>query len=98
MVALVAAVGTASVTGCSTSETVTSVQSTSNRPAPADAYPDFAKPLNAAMPQMSDDEARRQDAELSAPAARRQAGVISEADYLERVRKLRALASDASAQ
>ena len=65
------------------------------RPAPADKYPDFSQPLDSAMAQMSDEEAARQQAQLSALARQRQAGTISSAEYRRRVEALRLLGQQA---
>ena len=56
-----------------------------------DPYPDFSKPLASAMEQMSDEDARKMQAQLSSLAARRKAGAISEAEYWRRVREMQAL-------
>ncbi|MCB1444903.1 MAG: hypothetical protein KDJ87_03630 [Rhizobiaceae bacterium] len=66
------------------------------RPAPADEYPDFSRPLESAMPQMSDQEAAQQERQLSALARQRRSGAISEAEYRRRVRELRLLGQQAS--
>jgi hypothetical protein len=65
------------------------------RPAPADKYPDFSQPLDSAMPQMTDEEAARQEAQLSALSRQRQAGTISAAEYRRRVEALRLLGQQA---
>ena len=65
--AVVALVG-----GCSSSNTSGEVLATGRlHPAPADTYPDFSKPLDSAMAQMTDEEAARQEAQLSALARQR---------------------------
>lgn len=56
-----------------------------------DPYPDFSKPLSSAMPQMTDEEAKKMDRQMSALAARRQSGAISEAEYWRRVNEMRKL-------
>jgi hypothetical protein len=61
--------------------------------APSCDYPDFSTPLKSAMAQMSDEEARQMEAELTALGAGRKNGTISEAEYWKRVRELQALAS-----
>lgn len=66
------------------------------RPAPAEKYPDFSQPLDSAMPQMTDDEAARQEAQLSALARQRRAGTISAAEYRRRVEELRLLGQQAA--
>lgn len=59
---------------------------------PKDAkYPDFSKPLTSAMDQMTDEDAKKQEAELAALGARRRSGTISEAEYWRRVREMRHL-------
>ena len=64
----------------------------------SDVYPDFSKPLTSAMPQLSDEDAARQSAQLTALANRRKAGTISEAEYLRRVKEMRALAAATAQQ
>lgn len=64
------------------------------RPAPAEKYPDFSRPLESAMVQMSDEEAARQQAQLSVLARQRQSGRITEAEYKRKVAELRALAAE----
>lgn len=89
--AVVALVG-----GCSSSNTSGEVLATGRlHPAPADTYPDFSKPLDSAMAQMTDEEAARQEAQLSALARQRQAGTISAAEYRRRVEALRLLGQKA---
>jgi hypothetical protein len=83
--------GLLTVQGCSSDRPVDVVQPVDHRPAQTDSYPDFARPLNAAMPQMTDAEAQRQQAQLSALAVQRQNGEITETDYLARVKELRLL-------
>lgn len=58
----------------------------------SDVYPDFSKPLVSAMPQLSDEAAAKQSAELDALAARRKSGAISDAEYWRRAKQMRALA------
>lgn len=78
--------------GCSSTTASSDLATTQRvRPAPADKYPDFSQPLDSAMTQMSDDEAARQEAQLSALARQRQAGTISAAEYRRRVEELRLL-------
>lgn len=61
-------------------------------PVPKDAkYPDFSKPLTSAMDQMSNEEAKKQEAQLAALGARRKSGTISEAEYKRRVEEMRKL-------
>jgi hypothetical protein len=57
----------------------------------SDVYPDFSKPLTQAMPQMSNEDAAKQEKQLAALAARKRSGAISEAEYLRRVKELRDL-------
>ena len=77
---------------CSSTSTTDDVLATGRvRPPPAEKYPDFSKPLESAMAQMSDDEASRQEAQLSVLARQRQAGRISAAEYRRRVAELRLL-------
>ncbi|WP_137156016.1 SHOCT domain-containing protein [Rhizobium sp. FKL33] len=54
-------------------------------------YPDFSRPLNSAMEQMTDEDAKTMETQLTALAGQRRAGAISEAEYLRRVEELRAL-------
>ena len=63
-----------------------------------DIYPDFSKPLTSAMPQMSNEEADKQEAQLSHLAAQRKSGAISEAEYNRRVEELRKLNRQVQAQ
>lgn len=78
--------------GCSSKSTSSDVSTTDRvRPAPAEKYPDFSQPLDSAMAQMTDEEAARQEAQLSALARQRQAGTISAAEYRRRVEALRLL-------
>jgi hypothetical protein len=86
----------ASMAGCSSTSTSSEVLTTERvRPAPADKYPDFSQPLDSAMPQMTDEEAARQEAQLSALSRQRQAGTISAAEYRRRVEALRLLGQQA---
>ena len=85
-----------SLAGCSSTTTSNEVLTTERvRPAPADKYPDFSQPLDSAMAQMTDEEAARQEAQLSALARQRQAGNISAAEYRRRVEALRLLGQKA---
>ena len=78
--------------GCSgTSSRQETLQPADHRPVQADRYPDFSKPLDSAMPQMSDQEAARIETQLSALARQRRSGAVSEAEYWRRVRELQAL-------
>jgi len=61
------------------------------RPAPAEKYPDFSKPLESAMTQMSDEQAAQQEAQLSSLTHQRRTGAISAAEYNRRVEELRLL-------
>lgn len=84
--------------GCTSSSSSKQVfADEANDPNP-DVYPDFSKPLTSAMPQMSDEEAANQQAQLSALAARRKSGAISEAEYNRRVAELRKLNEETKAQ
>lgn len=86
----------AMLTGCSSASTSSEVLTSERvRPAAADKYPDFSQPLDSAMAQMSDEEAARQEAQLSALARQRQAGTISAAEYRRRVEALRLLGRQA---
>jgi hypothetical protein len=81
---------------CSSTSTSSDALTTERvRPASADEYPDFSQPLDSAMAQMSDEEAARQEAQLSALARQRQAGTISAAEYRRRVEALRLLGQQA---
>jgi hypothetical protein len=81
-----------SVAGCSSTNTSSDALATDRpRPAPAEKYPDFSQPLDSAMAQMTDEEATRQQAQLSALARQRQSGRISDAEYRRRVAELRRL-------
>ena len=91
-IALVLIATATALAGCSQStKGDASVQPTEHRPAPSDKYPDFSKPLDSAMPQMTDEEAARMETQLSALARQRRNGGISEAEYWRRVRELQAL-------
>ena len=59
-----------------------------------DGYPGFGAPLTAANVQMSDDEAGGVQKQLTALAAQRKAGTISEAEYQRRVAEFRKLAAE----
>lgn len=89
-VALVIGAGFA-LPGCSTSSADKEMAADQPQDARSDVYPDFSKPLTSAMPQMSDEEAARQEAQLSALAGQRKSGAISEAEYNRRVEELRKL-------
>ena len=82
--------------GCSSTSTSSEALTPGRvRPASADKYPDFSQPLDSAMAQMTDEEAARQQAQLSALARQRQAGTISAAEYRRRVEALRLLGQQA---
>jgi hypothetical protein len=86
------ATAAACVAGCSQSrQTEVALQPSEHRPAPADKYPNFSKPLASAMPQMTDEEAAQLETRLSALARQRRAGRVSEAEYWRQVRELQAL-------
>lgn len=53
------------------------------------AFPTFDRQLTAAGEQMSDDEAKTMDAQLSSLSAARSRGSISQAEYNRRVQELR---------
>ena len=58
-----------SVAGCNSTSTSSDALATDRpRPAPAEKYPDFSQPLDSAMAQMTDEDAARQQAQLSALA------------------------------
>jgi hypothetical protein len=63
-----------------------------------DGYPGFGAPLTAANVQMSDDEAGGVQKQLTALAAQRKAGTISEAEYQRRVAEFRKLAAEHGAE
>jgi hypothetical protein len=88
---LVLGAATVGLTGCAPSR----IADDSPR---SSVYPDFSKPLTSAMPQLSDEDAAKQSAHLSALAARRRAGTISEAEYLRKVQEMRALAAATAQQ
>lgn len=63
-----------------------------------DGYPTFAGSLSAANTQMSDEDAAALEQRLSALAASRKAGSISEAEYRRRLLELRRLAEGHGAE
>lgn len=75
----------------SSSRTEATLQPADHRPVQSDKYPDFSKPLDSAMPQMTDEDAARMETQLSALARQRRAGTVSEAEYRRRVAELQAL-------
>ncbi|CAN7331307.1 SHOCT domain-containing protein [Rhizobium sp. LjRoot254] len=77
---------------CSSASRTETVHPVDHRPVQSDRYPDFSKPLDSAMPQMTDEDAARMETQLSALASQRKAGTISEAEYRRRVEELQALA------
>jgi hypothetical protein len=78
--------------GCSSSRSSNGDTVAAQTPAAAaEKFPDFSRPLDSAMAQMTDEEAARQEAQLSALARQRRNGVISEAEYQRRVEALRLL-------
>jgi hypothetical protein len=82
----------AGLAACSSaSRTDETLQPADHRPVKSDVYPDFSKPLDSAMPQMTDEDAVRMEAQLSALARQRRAGTVSEAEYRRRVEELQAL-------
>jgi len=83
--------------GCSSSRSSEDMLAVKAKETPrSDVYPDFSKPLASAMPQLSDEAAKKQSAELDGLAARRKSGAISEAEYWRRVKEMRALAEATS--
>jgi hypothetical protein len=77
---------------CSQSTHSDEVLLSGDAPVPKDAkYPDFSKPLTSAMDQMTDEEAKKQEAQLAALASRRKSGTISDAEYWRRVNEMRKL-------
>jgi uncharacterized protein YqfA (UPF0365 family) len=79
-------------TACSQSSKTEEVMLSGDAPVAEDAkYPDFSKPLTSAMDQMTDEQAKAQQAQLAGLAARRKSGAISEAEYQRRVKEMRAL-------
>ncbi|MDB5552346.1 MAG: putative lipoprotein [Rhizobium sp.] len=75
----------------SASRTGETLQPVDHRPVQSDRYPDFSKPLDSAMPQMTDADAAQMETQLSALARQRRAGTVSEAEYRRRVAELQAL-------
>ncbi|WP_028748334.1 hypothetical protein [Rhizobium mesoamericanum] len=63
-----------------------------------DGYPGFGAPLTAANVQMGDEEAGGVQKKLTALAAQRKAGTISEAEYQRRVAEFRKLAAEHGAE
>ncbi|MGO8103251.1 hypothetical protein AB9F46_22885 [Rhizobium leguminosarum] len=59
-----------------------------------DGYPNFGAPLTAANVQMSDEQAAELQHQLTALAARRKAGALSEAEYQAKVAEMRRLAAE----
>jgi hypothetical protein len=95
-IAVLAALSVLGLAGCSsTTSTDDVLASRDDRPARSGTYPDFSAPLDSAMPQMSDQEAADQQAQLSVLARQRQAGTISAAEYQRRVEALRLLGQQA---
>jgi hypothetical protein len=76
---------------CSSASRTETVHPVDHRPVQSDRYPDFSKPLDSAMPQMTDEDAARMETQLGALARQRRAGTVSEAEYWRRVRELQAL-------
>ena len=90
--AVAVSLAAALLAGCSsTSSRDDALVSNSPRPAPAEKYPDFSKPLESAMTQMTDEQAAQQQAQLSSLAHQRRTGRISTAEYNRRVEELRLL-------
>lgn len=82
--------------GCTSGDSRDLVSDGRPRPAPAETYPDFSQPLDSAMAQMSDEDAARQERQLSALAQQRRTGAISPAEYRRRVDELRLLGQQAN--
>jgi hypothetical protein len=84
------------LSGCSAStHTATVLTPPVSDSAKKSVYPDFSQPLTSAMPQLSDQDAAKIAARLSALGAQRQAGSISDAEYWRRVNALKSLAPPA---
>ena len=66
--------------------------STMARPVSKDIYPNIEGKRPAAAPQLSNEEAAKTSAHLSALSSRRASGAISEAEYKRRLLELQALA------
>ena len=73
------------------SRTEATLEPVDHRPVQSDKYPDFSKPLDSAMPQMTDADAAQMETQLSALARQRRSGAVSEAEYRRRVAELQAL-------
>jgi hypothetical protein len=87
------------LTACSQSVHEEDALLSGDAPVPKDAkYPDFSKPLTSAMDQMTDEEAKTQEALLAALASRRRSGTISEAEYWRRVNEMRKLRAEMPAK
>ena len=76
---------------CTSSRSDDAMLPVDQRPKQSDTYPDFSKPLDSAMEQMSDEQAAAMETRLSAVARQRRSGAISEAEYRRRVAELQAL-------
>jgi len=86
------AVFSVGLAACSSpSRTEATLAPVDHRPVQADKYPDFSKPLDSAMPQMTDADAAQMETQLSALARQRRTGAVSEAEYRRRVAELQAL-------
>ena len=92
---LVVVGGLALLSACSQSTETNEVLLSGDEPVPKDAkYPDFSKPLSSAMDQMSDEDAKKMEAQLAGLGARRKSGAISEAEYWRRVKEMRKLKAE----
>lgn len=89
--AVVAGLAALLLAGCGSTSGDQTLVSNRPRPAPADKYPDFSKPLESAMTQMTDEQAAQQEQQLSSLAHQRRTGRISAAEYNRRVNELRLL-------
>jgi hypothetical protein len=96
---IVVLAGLALLGGCSQSVHEEDALLSGDEPVPKDAkYPDFSKPLTSAMGQMTDEDAKKQEAQLAALGARRRSGAISEAEYWRRVKEMRKLKAEMPAK
>ena len=86
--ALLAAIGLSACTSSKVHDDMPAADGTSGKDDP---YPDFSRPLTSAMNQMSNEEAKRMETQLTALAGQRRSGAISESEYWRRVNELRRL-------
>lgn len=83
------------MTACSQSVHEDDALLSGDEPVPKETkYPDFSKPLTSAMDQMTNEDAKKQEAQLAALGARRKSGAISEAEYWRRVNEMRKLKAE----